>query len=315
MLFSNLFLHLPQASTMAPFTDHLFDFILWTSVVLLVVTTAAMIYFAFKYKAGKNNTGETPYIHGNAAFEWGVSVFLSVLFLVIFFWGLVGFNRFHTFPENAIEVTVYGQQWLWQFQYPNGKTTTNELYVPKGVPVKLILISKDVIHNFYVPNFRLKHDAVPGRYNKMWFEATQLGEHDIFCTKYCGTAHSNMIGKVIVLEPEQFKVWLRGGDPTKVNLAEVGKNLFEKRNCVACHSVGGMNAKNGPSLKGLFERTVTLSSGKTVVADEQYIRTAIMSPGQEVVKGFAPIMPTYQGLLKEEDLNAIVAYIKSLRSN
>ena len=136
---------------------------------------------------------------------------------MIFFWGLIGFNRYHTFPEDALEITVYGQQWLWQFQYANGKTSTNELYVPINTPIKLILASKDVIHDFYVPNFRLKHDVVPGRFNKMWFEATLLGSHDIFCTKYCGTAHSDMIGKVVVVEPEQFKAWLRGADPEKVN--------------------------------------------------------------------------------------------------
>jgi cytochrome c oxidase subunit 2 len=315
MLFSPLFMYLPQASTMAPFTDRIFDFILWSSVVLLVITVAVMVYFAFKYKAKPGDTGPTPYIHGNSLFEWGVSIFLSVFFLTCFFWGLVGFNRYHTFPDNALEVTVYGQQWLWQFQYGNGKTTTNELFVPKGVPVKLIMISKDVIHDFYVPNFRLKHDVVPGRYNKMWFEATQLGSHEIFCTKYCGTSHSNMIGKVTVLEPEQFKVWLRGGDFEKVNMVDVGKTLFEKRNCVACHSVDAQAKKIGPTLNGLFESMVNLTNGTAVKADENYIRTAIESPGQQVVQGYAPIMPTYKGLLKDEDIGALVAYIKSLRSH
>lgn len=311
MLFSTMFFPLPQASTMAPFTDRLYDFIFWISVVLLTVTIAFMVYFAIKYHE-KKSTGEVPYIHGHALFEWGASIFLSIIFLVIFFWGLIGFNKFHTFPEGAYEITAIGRQWMWNFQYANGKTTTNELYVPKGVPVKLILASADVIHDFYVPNFRLKHDVVPGRYNRMWFEATELGSHDIFCTKYCGTSHSNMIGKVIVLEPEQFKIWLRGGDPAKVNLVQVGKDLFEKRNCVACHTTNGMS-KNGPSLKGLFGKRVILANGDSVNADEDYVRKSIESPGTQIVKGFAPIMPTYQGLLKEEDLNALVTYIKSLK--
>jgi cytochrome c oxidase subunit 2 len=271
-----------------------------------------MLYFVVKYKEGKHDE-KVPYIHGNALVEWGTSVFLSIVFLTIFFWGLIVFNRFHTFPDNALEITVYGQQWLWQFQYANGKTTTNNLYVPINTPVKLIMVSKDVVHDFYVPNFRLKHDVVPGRYNKMWFEATMLGKHDIFCTKYCGTAHSDMIGKVVVLEKEQFKAWLRGADPEKVNLVEVGKNLFEKRNCVACHSINGTSSKTGPSLKGIFGKKVELANGQTVLADEQYLRTSIESPAQQVVKGFAPIMPTYKGLIKEEDLNALVSYLKSLK--
>lgn len=310
-MFSKALFPMPQASTMAPFTDQLYDFIFWSSVVLLAVTTAAVLYFAVKYRAGKSNH-EVPYIHGNAFFEWGVSIFLSVFFLVIFFWGLVGFNRYHTFPENAMEITVYGQQWLWNFQYTNGKTTTNDLYVPINTPIKLILASKDVIHDFYVPDFRLKHDVVPGRFNKMWFEATQLGEHQIFCTKYCGTSHSDMMGKVIVLEPEQFKAWMRGIDPTKIDLVQVGKTLFQKRNCVACHSVNGKVGKFGPSLNGLFGQHVLLSDGSKVEADEEYIRTSIEMPNAQIVKGYAPIMPTYRGMLKEEEISALVAYIKSL---
>jgi cytochrome c oxidase subunit II len=302
---------LPQNSTLAPQIDTLYNFIYWVSVASLVPTIAAMLYFAIKYREGKN-LEPVPYIHGNAAFEWTVSTILSIVFVVIFVWGLVGFNEIHSTPEGAYEINVIGQQWMWSFQYANGKTTTADLYVPRGVPVKLIMTSRDVIHDFYVPNFRLKQDVVPGMYTTLWFEATQTGENDIFCAQYCGTAHSNMLGKVVVLEPDEFKMWLNGQDIKKINVSQLGAKLFEQRNCVACHSVNGAT-KVGPSLKGLFGSQVTLADGSTVSADENYIRDSIMNPSGQLVKGFNAIMPTFKGLLTEEETNELVAYIKSLK--
>ncbi|MDZ4677060.1 MAG: cytochrome c oxidase subunit II [Oligoflexia bacterium] len=303
--------YLPQSSTMAPKIDLLYDFIYWASVFMLVPTIAAMLYFGWKYRK-TNHDREVPYIEGHPLFEWVVSAVLGAIFLVIFIWGLIGFNEIYAIPDNAYEISVTGKQWMWEFTYQNGKTTTNDLYIPKGMPVKLIMGSPDVLHSFYVPNFRLKQDIVPGMYTTLWFEAPDVGEHEIMCTEYCGTAHSNMLGKVIVLEQEQFKAWLRGVDPQKVNISDLGKKLFEKRNCVACHSVNGTESKAGPALNAVYNKKVQLATGETVTADENYLRNSILNPAGQVVKGFRPVMPTFQGLLNEGEINAIVAYLKTL---
>jgi len=316
LLWTALTFPLPQASTMAPKTDALYDFIYWFSVLSLIPTIAAMLYFAWKYRAGKN-TAPIPVIEGNPVFEWTVSIVLSFFFVAIFIWGLIGFNEIYDIPTGAYEINVIGQQWMWTFQYANGQTSTNTLYVPKGRPIKLIMTSKDVIHDLFIPNFRLKQDVVPGMYSSLWFEAPNVGENQIFCAQYCGTAHSNMIGKVVVMEPDDFNKWLNGIDPQKMNPLELGKHLFTQRNCIACHAVdGGSAAKanhGGPSLKGIFGKQIKLSDGTQVNADENYIRNSIVNPAGQIVEGFSPIMPTYKGLLTEEELNYLVAYIKSLK--
>lgn len=304
---------LPQNSTAAPGIDMLYDFLFWSSVILLIPVTVAMIYFAVKYKASLTDDRPVPNITGHHAFEWTVSVILSIFFLGVFIWGFVGFNRMYQPPEDAYEINVVGQQWFWIFQYPNGKTVQRDLYVPKGVPVKLIMTSKDVLHSFYVPNFRLKWDVLPKSYTYLWFEATETGVNDIFCTEYCGVAHSDMLGKLHVLEPDQFQAWLEGFDPDKVNPVAMGEKVFKSRNCTACHSVDGGAGPNGPGLKGLAGSSVELASGESVQADENYLRSAIMSPGTHVVKGYAPIMPTYQGILTTDEVSNLVAYIKSLK--
>jgi cytochrome c oxidase subunit 2 len=305
---------------MAPKTDALYDFIYWFSVLSLIPTTAAMLYFAWKYRASKN-TDPIPVIEGNPAFEWTVSIVLSFFFVAIFIWGLIGFNEIYDTPTGAYEINVIGQQWMWTFQYANGQTSTNTLYVPRGRPIKLIMTSKAVIHDFFVPNFRLKQDVVPGMYSTLWFEAPKAGENQIFCAQYCGTAHSNMIGKVVVMEPDDFTKWLNGIDPQKMNPLELGKHLFTQRNCIACHTVSGAPTSAaraglkpaGPSLKGIFGKEINLSDGSKVTADENYIRSSIVNPAGQIVEGFLPIMPTYKGLLTEEELNYLVAYIKSLK--
>ncbi|MCC6277590.1 MAG: cytochrome c oxidase subunit II [Oligoflexia bacterium] len=304
---------LPQASTFAPKVDLLYDFIFYSSVFLFIPTIVAMIYFGWKYRTKPNDNREVPYIDGHHTFEWFISAFVGVIFFIIFVWGLIGFNELHNPPAGTYEIGVVGKQWMWEFNYSNGKTTRNELYLPKGIPVKLVMSSPDVLHSFYVVNFRVKQDVVPGMYTTLWFQADQLGEHDIFCAEYCGTAHSNMLAKAIVLEPEQFKAWLQGSDPNQLTQLEIGKKIFNTRNCVACHSVTGVQTQAGPTVKGLFNRKVNLSDGTQVVANEDYIRTSIINPATHVVKGFRPIMPAFQGLLSENDISAVIAYIKSLK--
>jgi cytochrome c oxidase subunit 2 len=312
---NHLTFKLPQASTIAAKTDLLYDFIYWFSVASFIPTIAAMIYFGWKYHASKREGHQIPYIHGHPVFEWTVSAILSVFFVAIYVWGLVGYYEIESPPAGAYEINVQGQQWAWQFQYANGKSLTNKVYVPSGVPVKFIMTSKDVLHDLYIPDFRLKHDVVPGSYSMIWFQAIAPGEHDIFCTQYCGTAHSNMIAKVVVLPPEEFKAWLNGkiNEPKPVSLSDLGSHLFSQRNCVACHSVNGTANKYGPTLKGLFGQKVMLADGKEVIADENYIRESIVNPTAKIVKGYGPIMPTFKGLLDDEELGEIVSYLKSLK--
>jgi cytochrome c oxidase subunit 2 len=255
--------------------------------------------------------------------------------MVIFGWGYSVYLSMTQAPTDAYEVRVIAKQWLWQFQYDNGRTTIGELYVPMNRPVKLIMTSEDVLHSFFVPNFRVKQDVVPGMYTSVWFEAKMPGKHQIFCTEYCGTSHSGMLGQVIALDDKQWTDWNAGkklgaipvagrelteaekaavanGGKNVLPLAEQGKALFESKGCLACHSPDG-SPKVGPTLKGVFGSKVELADGSTVTADENFIRESIEKPQAKVVKGFQPVMPTFQGLLSETELNALIAYIKSLK--
>jgi cytochrome c oxidase subunit 2 len=196
-----------------------------------------------------------------------------------------------------------------------GRREINELHVPAGRPVKLTMTSEDVIHSFYVPAFRVKQDAVPGRYSTVWFEATKPGTYHLFCAEYCGTLHSGMIGSVVVMEPAAFETWLAGQQPgeAQVPVAVAGENVFRAQGCGTCHRADGSG--QGPSLAGLFGRSVTLASGATVLADEGYLRESIVNPEAKIVAGYQPVMPTFQGLLSEEDVMRLIAYVKSLRAN
>jgi cytochrome c oxidase subunit 2 len=207
-----------------------------------------------------------------------------------------------------MEIAVVGRQWMWKIQHPSGRREINELHVPVGAPVKLRIASQDVIHSFYIPAFRVKMDAVPGRYTQLWFEATKPGEYHLFCAEYCGTEHSRMIGKVVVMEPDQFQNWL--GGVTEETPVEAGERLFAEFNCANCHTGG--TRQRGPHLGGLFGKPVRLADGRTVTFDETYIRESIINPNAKIVAGYAPVMPTYRGQLSEEQLLQLVAYIRSL---
>lgn len=307
-------LGLPQLSTQAPAVDNAYYFILISSIFLLIATTTAMLYFAWTYresKVGKN--AKVPYMGGHHLFEIIVSTVCGGFFLLVFVWGMIGFYSLYDPPKDTYDINVTGQKWQWITQYANGKTLTNELVIPKDTNIKLILTSKDVIHSFYLPEFRIKQDAVPGHYTSLWFRATKVAEGRIFCAEFCGTEHSGMIGKVRILEPSAFKAWLNGVDISKRDVVLAGKDLFQKRNCVACHSVNGSGKSHGPSLGGIFGSAVTLASGEKIERTEDYVRQSITNPGGQVVKGYKSFMPTYKGLLSEDDLGALVAYIKSLK--
>jgi len=231
------------------------------------------------------------------------------IFMVIFLWGAVIYFHERTPPQGASEVYVVGKQWMWKLQHEEGAREINELHVPVGRDVKLIMTSQDVIHSFYIPAFRIKQDVLPGRYSTAWFRATRPGVYHLFCSQYCGTMHSGMIGQVVVMEPAQYQAWLSGGGTTG-SLAGSGESLFQQLGCPTCHRSDTQG--RGPILDGIFGKPVQLEDGRIVIADENYIRESILSPGAKVVSGFKPIMPVFQGLVGEEQLNALVAYIKSL---
>jgi cytochrome c oxidase subunit 2 len=236
--------------------------------------------------------------------------------MIMFAWGASLYFRFSTAPSHALSLYVVGKQWMWKIQHPEGRREINELHVPVGQPVKLTMTSEDVIHSFFVPAFRMKMDVVPGRYTTTWFEATKAGEYHLFCTEYCGTEHSRMIGRVVVMEPVEYEQWLSGGNGAARAPGEApevaGARLFQEQRCMTCHGgpIGGMVL--GPPLAGLFGTPVKLRNGETVIADESYIRESILNPTAKLVAGYQPLMPTYQGQISEEGVLQLIAYIRSL---
>lgn len=302
----------PQNSTIAGQIDVLFDFILWASVVFFVIVTGASIYFAIKYRRKGSESRITPYVE-NLGLELTWTVIPTILVMIIFVWGFKDYLRLHIVPAHSIEVKVTGQKWFWSFAYPDGPTTVGEFVVPVNQPVKLLMSSQDVIHSFFVPNFRVKMDVLPNRYTVTWFEATHVGEYQIYCTEFCGKGHSEMLGKVKVLPQDEYNKWLEaaGGPAEGESLKDYGARLFVKNACVTCHSIDG--SKNvGPTFLGLFGRRETMKDGQTIVADENYIRESMLNPMSKVVQGYDPVMPTFQGILKDVDIDGLIAYIKSL---
>jgi cytochrome c oxidase subunit 2 len=227
-------------------------------------------------------------------------------------WGAQVFFHMTRPPRGAMEIWVVGKQWMWKAQHMDGAREINELHVPIGRPVKLIMGSEDVIHSFFIPDFRVKADVVPGRYNTMWFTATKPGKYHIFCTQYCGTKHSNMIGWVTAMEPNEYQTWL-GGGAAGGTMADAGAKLFTDLACNTCHLDNGQG--RGPVLKGLYGKQALISGGQIVTIDDAYIRESILNPQAKVVSGFVPIMPTFQGLVTEEQLLQLIAYIKTLSDN
>ncbi len=308
----SLFLPPPQ-STVAGDIDALFNFIYYSSAILLALVTAAMVLFVIRYRRRGAHTTTSGISH-NTALEITWTLIPTIVVFIIFAWGFKGFIRLHVTPANAMEVKVTGQKWFWSFDYPDGASSVNELLVPAGKPVKLLMSSKDVIHSFYVPDFRIKMDVLPNRYTIAWFEALDTGSFNLFCTEYCGTKHSEMIGKVRVVTDQVYAEWqeTQAGPGKGESLADYGARLFSQKACITCHSVDG-KAGTGPTFKGVFAHTVELEGGTSVQVDENYIRESILEPKAKVVKGFQPVMPTYQGLLKDKQIDAIVEYIKTLK--
>ena len=309
---------LPEnASNLARGVDNVLIFVTVISVFFFFLISAFLVGFAIKYRRRAENE-ETPYITGNEPLEIVWTIIPSVLLMVIFAWGYIEFKEMRTPPEGALEVNVTAQQWLWQFDYYDGKKTINELYVQQGRPVKMVMRSNDVLHSFFVPDFRVKQDILPGNYTQLWFIPTKVGTFELFCAEYCGTNHSKMLAKVKVLSPEAFAIWERGVGIDKgaalasaLPPAERGQRIYERTGCNACHSID-VTIGVGPGFKGLFGKTEKLQDGGTVVVDENYIRESILTPQATMVEGYPPVMPSFQGILSDEEITDIIEYIKTL---
>jgi len=302
----------PANSTFAAETDALFNFINVVSLILLVGITVTMIYFAIKYRR-KSEDDTTPLITHNSKLEITWSVIPLILVMIVFGWGYNGYLTKTNAPDNAYEIRAIAKSWLWEFHYQTGHVSVNELHVPANRPVKMIISSDDVLHSFYIPEFRVKMDAVPNRYTSVWFEAIEPGEAIVYCAEYCGSAHSNMMADVVIHSQEDFDTWLETGDAIDEDLSpvELGEQLVQRQGCLACHSTDGTTLQ-GPTFEGIFGRDRLLTDGSTVTIDENYIRQSIIEPNTQVADGFAPIMPTYAGSLNDRQIDAIIEYLKTL---
>lgn len=300
----------PQAaSSIASDVDLLYFFILAVSSFFAVLVSALVVYFALRYR--RTHADEVGHdIHGSIALELLWTVIPFILAMVMFFWGADLYFRIARPPADAMEIFVVGKQWMWKVQHPEGVREINELHVPVGRPVRITLGSEDVLHDYYIPAFRVKMDAVPGKLTTMWFTATRTGSYHIFCAEYCGTQHSGMVGQVIVMEPHDYEAWLAGGRSTGTAV-ENGEKLFTTLACITCHKTD--SSGRGPILAGVFGSSVDLQDGRQVVADENYLRESIMNPQAKVVRDYQPIMPTFQGTVSEENLLQLIAYIKTLK--
>ncbi len=297
-----------RASTMAASVDSLYTFLIVVSVFFSLLIALSIIFFAIRYRR-RSETERPALVSGGMTLEivWTVIPFL--LTMVMFGWGASVFFELNRPPDDAMNIYVVGKQWMWKVQHLGGQREINELHIPIGRSVKLTMTSQDVIHDFFVPAFRTKADVLPGRYTNLWFKPTKPGKYHLFCAEYCGTEHSGMIGWVYVMEPAAYELWLSGGG-AEGTLASNGEKLFQSLACVNCHRPDLTG--RGPNLVGVFGRPVQLAGGGTVIADENYVRESILNPAAKVVAGYQPVMPTFQGLVTEDELLQLIEYIKSL---
>jgi cytochrome c oxidase subunit 2 len=300
------------ASTAAPAVDRVFDFILYVSIFFFVLIVALMLFFIIRYHRRRGVEAEKTATH-HTGLELTWTVIPLILVFIIFYLGFTGYMNLATPPANTYEVNVVGQKWKWLFTYPNGHVDDN-LHVPLNVPVRLVLTSEDVIHSFFVPAFRVKKDAVPGRYTHLWFEAIEPGEYDVFCAEYCGTSHSDMVARVIVHPPGEFEKWLEDASNflERMAPADAGAKLMTTRGCKQCHSIDG-KSNIGPTFLGIYGREGVFKDGRRYTVEENYIRRAILDPQSEIVAGYEPVMPTYKGRLKDQEITAMIEYLKTLK--
>jgi cytochrome c oxidase subunit 2 len=299
-----------QASSIAARVDALYFYLLSVTAFFTLAIFLAIVYLALHYRrsANRNRTRRRP-----AGKVWMLeTTWIAIPLLLtmsMFYWGARIYFDVNTPPPDTLDVQVVAKQWMWKIQHPQGRSEINELHLPVGQPVRLRMISEDVIHSFFVPQFRVKMDVLPGRYTSLWFEATQPGTYNLFCAEYCGTEHAGMAGRVIAMQPADYANWLAGGRISEVTPPS-GAELFAQFRCQQCHRSAGPS--HGPSLAGLYGATVVLADGRTLQADDNYLRESIVNPMARVTVGFQPLMPTYQGQLTEEQVFKLIDYIKSL---
>jgi cytochrome c oxidase subunit 2 len=303
----------PGSSTMAGDVDAVFNLILYVGIFFFVLVVALAAFFVIRYRR-RGRPGLTSGEDHNLKLEILWTVVPSIILLVFFIVGFRAFLRMNIVPKDAMEIKVTAQRWMWAFDYPEGASTINELVVPINRPVKVLMSSTDVIHSFFVPEFRVKMDVLPNRYTITWFEATKTGEYDLLCAEYCGKGHSEMLAKVKVVSEEEYKTWLETATAfdESIPLEEHGARLYRSKACYTCHTVDGSGSV-GPTFKGAFGLEVVLSDGSKVEFDENYIRESILNPRSKLVMGFKPVMPTYQGRLNNREIDALIEYLKSLR--
>jgi len=310
-MFSGFSLFPTQASTLAPEVDNLYLGIVAITAFFAVVVVIFVVYFAIKYRDDTGDKVGAP-ITGSMPLELGWSLIPFFISIGIFVWASVVFFHIVRAPDQTLDIYSTGKRWMWRFQHIDGQREINELHVPVGRPVRVVFTSEDVLHDLFIPAFRVKADAVPGRYSAIWFEPTKVGEYHIFCAEYCGTRHSGMIGTVFVMEPADYQAWLSGGGLTGGTMLQQGEALFTQLACVTCHLPDGTG--RGPSLVGVYGSTVTLENGSTVTADESYLRESILTSQAKTVKGYEHVMPTFQGLINEDGVAALIEYIKSMQA-
>jgi cytochrome c oxidase subunit 2 len=310
----NFPLHPDRASSLALHVDILLYAWLALAGVVTVAVLFLIVWFAVKYRHGSGANRALPpdaaLRRRNHRIEAAWIVTPLLLFMVMFGWAAVLYYAHAAAPANATEIYVVGKQWMWKLEHVGGQREIDELHVPVGRPVKLIMTSQDVIHSFFMPVFRIKQDVLPGRYTMLWFTATKPGDYHLFCSQYCGTEHAQMIGHVVVMEPAAFERWLESGNASQ-SMAQEGAARFRQYGCSGCH--GPSASVHAPKLEGLFGRRVQLADGTSTIADERYIHDSVMLPRKDVVAGYEPIMPSFQGQIAEDDLLDIVEYIKSLQ--
>jgi cytochrome c oxidase subunit 2 len=299
-----------SASTVSGKVDALYFYLSGVTVFFTLLISGVLAFFVIKYR--RRSPFEIPRpIAGSHKLETIWSVIPFIIAMSMFAWGAQIYFQNARSPKNANEIYLVGKQWMWKIQHSTGQREINELHVPVGRNIKLIMTSEDTIHDFFIPAFRIKADVLPGRYTTQWFEATKPGTYHLFCAEYCGMNHSGMIGSVIVMQPTDFDNWL-SGNASQQSPAVAGQQLFQSLGCVSCHGANGEGGR-GPALAGLFGRKVFLTNNQTLTADEAYIRESIENPQAKVVSGFNPIMPTFQGQVTPEQLIQIISFIKSLQ--
>jgi len=302
----NEFRLFPQsASSISGDVDRAYFFLIAVATFFTGLIFVLIVYFALRYSRKRNPNPE--HVHTSYTLEIVWTIIPLIIVIVIFSWGAKIYVHALTVPDGAMEIHVLAKQWMWKTQHPTGQREINELHIPVGRPVRLMMASQDVIHSFYVPAFRIKRDVDPGRFNQMWFEVTAAGEYHLFCAEYCGSGHSSMIGRIVAMDPGAYQQWL-AGTPAQEPPVRSGEKLFVQFACNTCHG------QRAPTLAGLYGRRVQLADGSTLIADDNYIRESILSPNAKFVAGYPPLMPTYQSLMSEEQLIDLVAYIKSLKN-